>query len=89
MLTEMHTTLAVVTAPISIVLALFGGVLWAVALQQLGADVLTNPAWGVVVFPLWFLTVCAWGLLLRALPGAGAGGEQTRPHRTQRGGRRG
>lgn len=84
MLTEMHTTLAVVTAPISIALVLFGGVLWAMALRLLGAD-LSDRTWDLVVFPLWFLTVLGWGLLLRALPlerGPRAG-------RTGRGGHRG
>jgi hypothetical protein len=66
MLTSMSTTLALVTAPISIAVVLLGGALWATALQALGAD-LSNRAWDLAVFPLWFLTVCGWGLLLRVL----------------------
>jgi len=60
------TTQAVVTAPISIAVLLFGGALWAALFRTLGAD-LSNHAWDVAVFPLWFLTACGWGLLLRTL----------------------
>ena len=63
----MQTTLALVTAPISMAVVLLGGVLWAGVLQLLGAD-LSNHAWDLAVFPLWFLTVLGWGALLRALP---------------------
>ena len=70
MLTEMamstSTAQALVTAPVSIALVLLGGVLWAGVLRLLGAD-LSNHAWDLAVFPLWFLTVLGWGALLRAL----------------------
>lgn len=63
----MSTTVAVVTAPVSILLGVFGGAFWAFVLQRLGAD-LASPAWDPVVFGLWFAGACAWGALLRHLP---------------------